>query len=98
MNEVQLKVYVKEKHNLPEIVNLFLICANLKNLLNRLCPKPILVYSQLTFLMVLDPFLYKVLSWSFMGVIRSELYCLGIRIKKDIAFLQREQTICGLRT
>ena len=30
MNEVQLKVYVKEKHNLPEIVNLFLICANLK--------------------------------------------------------------------
>ena len=48
--------------------------------------------------MVLDPFLYKVLSWSFMWVISSELYCLGIRIKKDIAFLQREQTICGLRT
>ena len=57
-----------------------------------------LVYSQLTFLMVLDPFLYKVLSWSFMGVIRSALDCLGIRIKKDIAFLQREKTICGLRT
>ena len=30
MNEVLLKVYVKEKHNLLEIVNLFLICANLK--------------------------------------------------------------------
>ena len=48
--------------------------------------------------MVLDPFLYKVLSWSFMWVISSELYCLVIRIKKDIAFLQREQTICGLGT
>ena len=32
--------------------------------------------------MVLDPSLYKVLSWSFMGLIRSELYCLGIRIQR----------------
>ena len=32
--------------------------------------------------MVLDPSLYKVLVWSFMGLIRSELYCLGIRIQK----------------
>ena len=30
--------------------------------------------------MVLDTSLYKVLSWSFMGLIRSEHYCLGIRI------------------
>ena len=30
MNEVLLKVYVKEKHNVPEMANLFLICAKLK--------------------------------------------------------------------
>ena len=28
MDEVLLKVYVKEKHNLPEIINFFLICSN----------------------------------------------------------------------
>ena len=37
-------------------------------------------------LMVLDTSLYKVLSWSFMGLIRSELklrlYCFGIRIQE----------------
>ena len=34
--------------------------------------------------MVLDTSLYKVLSWSFMGLIRSELYCFGIRIQKIV--------------
>ena len=52
--------------------------------------------------MVLDTSLYKVLSWSFMGLITSERYCLGIRIyiyiKKIIAFLGRVQTIHRLRT
>ena len=47
-------------------------------------------------LMVLDTSLYKVLSWSFMGLIRSELYCLGIRMQKKnffIAVIGREHTI-----
>ena len=30
VDEVLLKVYVKEKHNLPEIIIFFVICANLK--------------------------------------------------------------------
>ena len=44
--------------------------------------------------------LYKDWSWSFMGLIRSELYCLGIRIQKKnfIAFIGREQIIYGLIT
>ena len=33
-----------------------------------------------------------------MGLIKAELYCIGIRKKKIIAFLGREQTIHGLRT
>ena len=37
-------------------------------------------------LMVLDTFLYKVLSWSFTWLIRSELYCFGIRIQ-EIVFI-----------
>ena len=32
MDEVLLKVYVKDKHNLPEIINLLVICANLKKI------------------------------------------------------------------
>ena len=35
MGEVFLKVYVKEKHNLPEIINFFVICANLKVILSK---------------------------------------------------------------
>ena len=30
MDEVLLKVYVKDKHNLPEIINFFVIWANFK--------------------------------------------------------------------
>ena len=45
----------------------------------------------------LDTSLYKVLSWLFRGLIKSEL---GIRIQKKnvfIALLGREQSIHGLR-
>ena len=53
--------------------------------------------------MVLGTSLYKDLSWSFMRLIRSELYCLGIRIhkkkkKKIIAIIGRERTVYGLIT
>ena len=34
--------------------------------------------------MVLDTYLYKALSWSFMALIRSELYCFGIRIQNIV--------------
>ena len=30
VDEMLLKVYVKKKHNLPEIINFFVICTNLK--------------------------------------------------------------------
>ena len=43
--------------------------------------------------MVLGTSLYKDLPWSFMGLIRSELYCLGIRIQKKIFYcLYRPRT------
>ena len=43
--------------------------------------------------MVLDTSLYKVFSWSFIGLIRSELYCLGIKIqKKFFYYLFRSRT------
>ena len=41
------------------------------------------------------------MSWSFRGLIRSELYCLGIKIQKKnffIAFIDRELTIYSLVT
>ena len=49
--------------------------------------------------MVLDTSLYQILSWSFMGLIRSVLYCLEIKIqkKKIIAFVGGEQTTYGLK-
>ena len=74
VDDVLLKVYVKGKYNLPEIINVFVICV---------------------VLMVLDTSLYKVLSWWFMGLIKSELYCLGIRIhtkKKKNYCLYRSRT------
>ena len=48
--------------------------------------------------MVLDTSLYKVLSWSFMGLIRSEITALELEYKKlfSIAFMRRKQTIYGL--
>ena len=42
--------------------------------------------------MVLHPSLYKVLSWSFMELIRSELYCLGTRLQKENYCLFRSRT------
>ena len=30
VNEVLLKIYVKEKHNLPKSIHFFVLCANLK--------------------------------------------------------------------
>ena len=42
--------------------------------------------------MVLGAFLYKVFSWSFMGLIRSELKCFGIRIQKFFFCLFRSRT------
>ena len=35
--------------------------------------------------MVLDTSLYKVLSCFFMGLLRSKLYCFGIRIQKIVS-------------
>ena len=74
---------VKEKYNLPKIINLYVMCANLKKFTN-------FVQSQfwwresIAVLMILDPSSYnKVLSWSFMGLIRSELCYLWIRIQKQ---------------
>ena len=60
MDEVLLKVYVKEKHNLPEIINFFVISTSLKLILSEAIfgGQPIAV------LMVLDRSLYKVLTWS----------------------------------
>ena len=57
MDEVLLKICVKEEHNLPEIINLFVICAIKK-----------IYITNFVVLMVLD----KVLSWSLMGLIRSD--------------------------
>ena len=60
MDEVLLKVHVKEKHNLPEIINFFVISANLKLILFKASfgGQPI------ADLMVLDRSLYKVLTLS----------------------------------
>ena len=73
MDEVLLKVYVKEKHNLLEIINFFVICANLKKFIWPILSKANFGGWSIAVLMVLDTPLYKVLPWSFMGLIRSKL-------------------------
>ena len=79
-----VKVYFKEKHNLTEIINFFLICSNFKkNYVTNF------VQSQFWWIVdavsiVLDTSFNKVLSWSFMGLIGPEFYCFGIRIQKIV--------------
>ena len=85
LDEVLLKVYVKEKHNLPEVFNFFVICSNLKKFsLLIVLSKANFGGESIAVLMVLDKSLHKVLPWSFMGLIRCELYYFGIRIQKIV--------------
>ena len=64
MDEVLRKVYVKEKHNLPEIINFFVICSNLQKFTQQILSKANFSRYLFAVLMVLDTTLYKVLSWS----------------------------------
>ena len=55
------KVYVKEKHNLPDIINFFVICDKLKKITQLTLSKVNVGGYSTAFLMVLDTSLYKIL-------------------------------------
>ena len=79
-----LKVYVKEKHNLPEIINFFLICSNFKkNYLTNFVASQFWWMVDCGFNSNRHIFI-KNFVLVFMKLIRSELYCFGIIIQKMV--------------
>ena len=94
-------MYVKEKHNLPDIINFFVICDKLKkNCTTNFVQSKCWWIVDCRFNGIRHVFI-QCFVWSFIGLIRSELYCLRIRIQKKFCknvFVGREQITYGLRT
>ena len=71
VDEVLLKVYIKQKRNLTKIINFFMICANLKKFTWLILSK-----DNFAVLIVLDTSLYKVLTWP--SIMLTILYVYGV--------------------
>ena len=83
VDEVLLKIYVKEKHNLPEIINFFVICVNFKkNCTTNFVQRQFWWIVDCRFNGIRHIFIsnFVLVVYGVNGV--SVLYCLGIKMQK----------------